>query len=1211
MKKILSLTLMMLAFVAGAWAQDSHFQLSYQQGEDGNAGSTTVYAELDLNPAPSSFANYEVAAFIGDECRAVRNFRGTQVLVTNYWVLDVKGNFDKGESDTNQPITFKVYNSGTDTEFDLTPSETIIFTNDGKYGEPSNLIKLSGVEWSLAYAKQIELVCNVGDDISNYIREWFEIQPTDTELDPPALVYTLSEDGDDGVLSLNGTTITALKSGVAFVEVRLEGINGAPVLVEVNVNSWATDGKTNVPNDELTVTIYNEDINIFEEVRDAVTFLPEDYDFFYELTVESDDNEIVEPQIEPSDGEITGNVYAKKAGVATLTFTVRYPDYLNRDENGEETMKENSFKLKVKVNQGLTSLDLTSESIIVNKGATYNLTDLIKPYPENAVIDYSKLTYDYNTDVLKIENNILTALQVTEGEDVLVNYPDPDMETSFKVVVVNPATDLQVNKAEITVNKDDWQKLTSELAAAVTTVPADATDQIVWVSEDETIVALYGQTVTPAWNPIKGGTVTMRAEIRDYDLNSYTVRLQKTVTVTVVPAPESIEVSPDFIYVNIGDDFSGVLQSIVKVLPENAYSHDWHIDWTKSIQPTTGSGFAYDEETGAMYSNAMRRTPYFLYFEADANSNATGNVGVFTVNQMKNLEVDEDDILVNYQGESVDISSQVEAKITMTPDEFIDVVTGVNAIANRVNATVTSSDPNVVDVSGTSFTTNSTQGVTQTYSAIVKSKGTATITVSLTYTDLLLDITEPDVDHSTTVSYSFDVVVSTQPGSFSADYPTEMAIGQTYQIVLTPQPADADIDLDKFSMSSEANNLPETWPYVTFGQPAKQDGTIVINVYPQEPDEGTLTVSYPNADGKFVTAVNDEISVGVPVTLDEGWQWRTLWSSIPNGDFESFFGDDGVLEVRSQDALMARDSQIGYFGDLYDNGLEGNVAYKIKATSAIDIDKARVQYDGTFMQRARTQSLLRGWTWIPYPYYHAMTFSQLNIAGSEGDKIVGKNGFAEFDGTSWTGSIDGLSPWQSYLYYSDEANSFTWSPEASIYTVEDNNVVPGGNSRRKVNTQSTWQYNPRPYRDNMSIVAEINGQSSMVNDQWTVGAFVGDECRGEGVCVNGRMFITVHAEAGEQVSFRLCNELTGELYDIDQTVRFGAMLGSMKAPFRMSSQAVVTGVKNIENGKLNIESYDLGGRRVNNSQSSILNSQLKKGLTIQRRSDGSVRKVVK
>ena len=78
------------------------------------------------------------------------------------------------------------------------------------------------------------------------------------------------------------------------------------------------------------------------------------------------------------------------------------------------------------------------------------------------------------------------------------------------------------------------------------------------------------------------------------------------------------------------------------------------------------------------------------------------------------VEVDEDDILVNYQGESVDISSQVEAKITMTPDEFIDVVTGVNAIANRVNATVTSSDPNVVDVSGTSFTTNSTQGVTQT-----------------------------------------------------------------------------------------------------------------------------------------------------------------------------------------------------------------------------------------------------------------------------------------------------------------------------------------------------------------------------------------------------------------------------------------------------------------------------------------------------------------
>ncbi|MBQ9644909.1 MAG: hypothetical protein IJV24_00950, partial [Prevotella sp.] len=896
MKRILSLTLMMLAMAAGAWAQDTHFQLSYQPDEDGSAGSTTVYAKLDLTPAPSVFRPYEVAAFIGDECRAVATY-GTSNPANpnagdyNYWVLDVKGNFDGSESDNNKPITFKVFNSETNAEYELTPSESITFSNTGKFGEPSDLIVLSGVEWAIEPNGDV-LFCNVGDDIIDLIKLYYEILPGDVEVAAPGVVYSLGSNADPGSLSVSQTSIKALRSGLTSVRVELESI-GTYCEVEVQVQNWATGGQAAPAT--LTVTYYDGSMDIFDAAEQIVTFTPEGYEEL-DLSVESSNPNLVTPIIETSDGEMVGSIYVSGTGTATLTFTVSYPDYL--EELGSETTKQSSFTLTVQVNQGLLGLDVSEKLITVQKNGTFDLTTIISPNPADATIDYSKLSYEYTSTNIKIEKNILTGLQVGEQIEVAIRYADlPNYYGYLLVNVVNPAMELVVNTTEITVTMGDYQSLNDALAKAVLMDPADATDQIVWKSTDETIVKLTDR----GWEPLAGGDVTMLAQVLDNSTPAPTVRLEATVTVHVIVPVEN----------------------------------------------------------------------------------------------------------------------------------------------------------------------------------------------------------------------------------FTATYPTEMTVGQTYQIVLTPSPANAFFNLNAFNSEGTANQLPETWPFMTFGKGEKQaDGTVVITMTPLEPDNGLLYVSYSD-DNIFTNVIEDaNISVGVPLTLDEGWQWRTLWTGISNNEFTQYFGVDGILEVRSQDALMARDSQIGYFGNLYDNGLEGNVAYKIKATRAIDIDEAKVQFDGNYEGEPLTQDLLRGWTWIPYPYYHFMTFDQLGIPGNEGDKIVSKDGgFAEYDGDAWTGTLTGLSPWQSYLYYnnSGEQGNIIWPAEQDVYTVS--NDVPGG-SRRKVNAQSVWQYDPRPYRDNMPIVAELEGVA--MPEDYSVGAFVGDECRGEGVCVGGRMFITVHANQGEQISFRLLNNLTGE-----------------------------------------------------------------------------------
>ena len=119
-------------------------------------------------------------------------------------------------------------------------------------------------------------------------------------------------------------------------------------------------------------------------------------------------------------------------------------------------------------------------------------------------------------------------------------------------------------------------------------------------------------------------------------------------------------------------------------------------------------------------------------------------------------------------------------------------------------------------------------------------------------------------------------------------------------------------------------------------------------------------------------------------------------------------------------------------------------------------------------------------------------------------------------------------------------------------------------------------------------------------EDYTVGAFVDGECRGEGVLIDGKAFITVHGNSGELVTFRLHNELTGEFFDVVETVKSQQMLGTLQAPVTLSIPVVVTGIQNIENSELKTERYDLLGRKNPNAK-----------LTIVRTADGKMRKVVK
>ncbi|MCR4922262.1 MAG: hypothetical protein K5945_11250, partial [Bacteroidaceae bacterium] len=144
-----------------------------------------------------------------------------------------------------------------------------------------------------------------------------------------------------------------------------------------------------------------------------------------------------------------------------------------------------------------------------------------------------------------------------------------------------------------------------------------------------------------------------------------------------------------------------------------------------------------------------------------------------------------------------------------------------------------------------------------------------------------------------------------------------------------------------------------------------------------------------------------------------------------------------------------------------------------------------------------------------------------------------------------------------------------------------------------------WQYDHTRFMDNMTMVAVFDNIENP--DQYSVGAFVGSECRGEGIIVDGIAYITVHCDAGEYVSFNLYNAWTGEYLPVKEGVRVQTRVGSIDAPVHLNA-AAVDAIDEIAGDTENAtESYDLSGRRVNAEQ---------RGVSIRRMSDGSMRKVI-
>lgn len=434
----------------------------------------------------------------------------------------------------------------------------------------------------------------------------------------------------------------------------------------------------------------------------------------------------------------------------------------------------------------------------------------------------------------------------------------------------------------------------------------------------------------------------------------------------------------------------------------------------------------------------------------------------------------------------------------------------------------------------------------------------------------------------------------------------DLAAGQTTRLQLQPVPANATFDI--YALELSFTGAIQGWTAAETRARGITKANGVSNAYfdvtPQYP--GTLQVSC-TLNGKPVTLRGEtggpvsSLEVGCAVDLQRGWQWRSnSYGDVTSYNIFGVFSNNELVEARTQSTLLYNDPTWGYFGTMMETGIPQNTCYKVKmaSTPAVTVLK------GGHYEAGHSVVLDGEWTWVGVPYYYdrALSVALDPAQGTlpEGMVIVSKeDGSAEFNGRAWTGDLTVLRRGQGVMVYSplEESYALTFAPEATM---------PQG-SRTPASRQQTasrqWHYDASRFMNNTTIVAVLAGEVNLSED-WTVGVFVGDECRGEGHYVDGRFFITAHTDRGEQVTLKLRHEPTGFTADIDETLTTGTMrMGSLRQPVVLHAANLTQNIApaSIVKATNTTGGYDLTGRRV---------TEKKRGLVLRRQADGTVRKVI-
>ena len=294
--------------------------------------------------------------------------------------------------------------------------------------------------------------------------------------------------------------------------------------------------------------------------------------------------------------------------------------------------------------------------------------------------------------------------------------------------------------------------------------------------------------------------------------------------------------------------------------------------------------------------------------------------------------------------------------------------------------------------------------------------------------------------------------------------------------------------------------------------------------------------------------------------LSAGWNWiSTNMEGVSNPIALLTPIQEKVKRMQNQTQEITHDPNLGLVGNLESISPETFYKLEMNADGQIDIT-------GTALSPNQVRlDLKQGWNWIGYIPRSATspTKALALLTADVGDEVKGQEGFAQFNGTTWIGTLEQMEPGKGYMYRAKKAQSFQYPiigasvanaalRSADVYSAANNPI---------------WAVDIHKYPNNMSVIADLWADGiKQEPGVYTVAAFCGDECRGIGEYVDGKLFMTVYGEGkGETITFRAVRDGQSTQWAIRETIAFTENTqGSLEQPFALNlTNQVVTGIVEI------------------------------------------------
>lgn len=792
----------------------------------------------------------------------------------------------------------------------------------------------------------------------------------------------------------------------------------------------------------------------------------------------------------------------------------------------------------------------TQETVSVKVGEQINLLDYITFEPANANIPELNWNMYEESENVNIEGNKLTAIKSTGKYGSVGVFPKLwDMKNTgqysdINIRVIQPATSIELRdeyKNGITVNLGDTAALNTVLRSGYTTAPADCNEELTWKSSDETAIRPMIGSDIGKFNPVKTGTYTMTLSGENASVDLKVTVIKPVEYINPVGRVKEIKMY-------IGDNLLSILPSGYKVMPEDATDRSVRYEVLPSYNQD--QEFKYNEileDKGSEGIFARKPGRARIAIISNQNPQASCTYEVIVKDGPTNITFKQEEmtfLMPIKDTDKWDISEDIRNNIIMTPSwpkyeeyESYDIAQSNLDISSLTDAVKLSYD----------FKKDS-------LSASVVKVGEGWIDISYS-SERTIATEEGFRNDEYEISNHFHVTIMESLKGFKVDGYVEMVSTETRDFVLTPDPVGAEVDPSRVEVTITPDSyVSEEWKSIVEIVPTDEN-KLNYTIRPHSVGRAIISVKL---DGVEVASSN--VLIGQRYMQKAGWKWASLYGGDVRWNSPEYELGNVVEEIRSEDALLHNDPEYGYFGDIY--SLETGTCYKIKVKEEEPgLLNLRIMYTGAYEDMRTHRQIVPMWNWLgnPYQYDHDINsvFSTEDAYANKfnvGDRIVSKdNGFAEYNGEKWTGTLTTLHAGLGYMYFNAASDTIDME-----YLREGS--MPQGTPVMNApqHKQSVWTYNSAPFADNMTIVADLGNDYSA--ERFTVGAFVGGECRGEGEMIDGKCFITVHADKGETISFKLHDAVSGEMRTINEQMPFAKMAGSLRAPQRLTVGGIVTGI---------------------------------------------------